>query len=234
MAKIISYSEKMREIRALVNFDYDLRKKLSKYQKEKINKYYNKVKEAKGQPVRIYRPKSNEIKKILKTASGFDLPGFKAILIPNPDPENPYRVKIENKKLIFSNKSGSKVYIPFDILNLIENPEKEINAALKKASGDRIAIACGEFEYRERVSNKERARELLLKFITEYGDKTSNHYFGRWLHGIYSVKIKNQELMDKEMIKKAIYRAAPKGKRKELLKKAGKNEKKNSNGRLRN
>jgi hypothetical protein len=224
------YSDKLKELRPFISFDFDLRKKLKPSEKAKITKYYKRLETAKGQAYRVYRTKNKKTLKILNKISSLNLPGFKVAIIPNPDPENRYSVKIKNGSPIFYNRSGEKIYIEFNKTNLIENPEKEINAALSKANGNTFAIACGEFEYFIRYASKDNVKTQILKFINEYDDKNSNHYFGRWLNGIYSIKIKNQTKMDAEMIKASIYRAATKNKRKKLLKMAGKNEKKNRNG----
>lgn len=219
--KKISYKQKMKEIRSFVNFNYDLRKPLHPRQKGKIDKYWQQIQEAKGQAYRVFRtPNKNNLKRV-QEATGFDLPDFKVAIIPNPDPDNPYKIKFKEKELIFSNATGDKYFIKFNINNLI-NPEthlQEIENTLAQATGDRIAIACGKFEYRERFQSKDRAKETIIEFIHTYGNPEAQNYFGNWLYGIYDIKIKNQKLMDVEMQKRAIYKTMSKKKRKEYLNK---------------
>ncbi len=220
-----SYKDKMKELRGFVDFDYDLRKPLSPRSKGKIEKYWLQLNEAQGQAYRIYRPRNKSRLNKVKDATGFNLPGFKAVIIPSPDPKNPYKVKEKGGQIVFSNSAGEKVFIKFNMPNLLKDADGEITKALNKAKGDRIAIACGKFEYRQRFSSKERAKGVIHEFINTY----DNHQ--KWLFGIYDISIKNQELMDTEMQKKAIYKASTKKQRARLLKGLAKNgKKKNRNG----
>lgn len=204
MAKI-DYKARMRELRGFVDFNYDLRKNLSPASKGKINKYWEELQEAKAQPHRIYRAKSKKQLNAVKSATGFQLPGFKVAIIPNPDPQNPYKVKAIKSGLVFSNSTSDKYFIPFKMDNLATDTQGEIKRALKKAKGDLIAIACGKFEYRQRFDNKQKAEKTLNMFVAKY-DVEGHHHYSKWLLGIYDVKIKNQERLTDEMAKKALYK----------------------------
>lgn len=227
------YKDKLKALRGLVDFDYDLRKPLHPRQKGKINKYYKELQEAKGQPYRIYRPRNKNKLRAVQEAAGMQLKDFKVAVIPNLDPENPTKVKIKNNKVIFSGKYSDRIFRKFNQINLIENTEKEIERILNQMQGDKISIACGKFEFGSGryFSSHESVKEKTLQLINQYSsDKNANNYFQNWLHGLYDISIKNQERLDDTRRFAAIYKATPKRQREKLLRNGKNGKKKNSRG----
>jgi hypothetical protein len=223
-----SYKEKMKELRGFVDFDYDLRKPLQSRSKGKIDTYWKELQESKGQSYRVYRPRSKSRLKQVREAAGVSLKGFKAIPIPNPNPQDPTRVIINKGGVTFSNKSSNKHFFSFNKTALSKDSDKEARRVLAKMDYDRIQIATGKFRYRETISSKKRARELINRFVGQY----ENHK--EWMHGLFGIDIKNQELMDAEMANKAIYKSMTKRQRQAYFAKQKASKKngkaKNSNG----
>ncbi len=226
------YKEMMKELRGLVNFDYDLRKELHPRQKGKIQKYYDELQEAKGQPVRVYRPRNKKKLRAVQDAAGMELNGFKIALIPDTDPNNRIKVDYKNGEVVFKSRHSEKRFIEFDQANLLNDTESEIARVMDLMRGDRTSIACGKFEYGSGryFAIPAEVKDKCLQLINQYSNKEANNFFQNWLHGLYDIKIKNQEQLEDAQRFAQIYKATPRKKRKALKMKAAKNDsKKNRN-----
>jgi len=248
--KVISYKQKMKDIRPFVDFNYNLRENLSSGAKGKIDKYWRELQEAKGQAYRVYRTKDKKKLKAVQKSTGLSLKGFKVGIIPNYDPENPYSVSFKNDQVILRSKYETKILYPFNKKNLSTNAESEIKNTLERSNAQLFGIQCGKFEYRARAMHRKAAAVTALNLVNAYsgitdtGELANNHY-SKWLEGFFSIEVTNQKMHDAAIKKKKKYRHANPKKRKELLnqhkkgyekivkKELAKHDKKNSNGRLR-
>ena len=215
----------LKEIRPLVDFNYDLRKKLPPQSKGKIQKYYNALKQAQGQKTRIYRPRSKSKLRLVQKAAGMELNGFRAALIPDLDPENKIRVVIKNGQVTFKTRHSNKIFHEFNIPNLINDENAEIDRVLNSMNYDFMSIACGEFEYGSGryYQDKQSVKQKTLHLINQYSsDPTANNYFTKWLGGFWGISVKNQEQLDAARLKSRNYKKI-KGKKKN-------GKKKNRNG----
>jgi hypothetical protein len=54
------HAQRLKAIRPFIDFNYDLRKPLSKYQKAKIKTYYDEIDQLTARPNKVYRPRKKE------------------------------------------------------------------------------------------------------------------------------------------------------------------------------
>lgn len=228
----------MKALRGLVNFDYDLRKKLAPASKGKINKYYRELQEAKGQPSRVYRTRDKNKLRAVQKASGQQLSGFTVAIIPNYDPENKYTPIYKDGQVIFSSRYEDKIFYGFDKNKLATDTENHLQEKLDKIPEERIGIMCGKFEYSNRTMNKADAKETAINMINAYngisdnGQLANNHY-KNWLEGFFGIVIKNQKQYNSAMAKKGTFKALTKAQRIKYLKgelNGKKSKAKNRNG----
>lgn len=201
-----NYAKKLREIRPFVNFNFDLRKPLTKHQKAKINKYHKDISALKRQGVQIYRPRSKKHLKAARAAFKHDieLPGYRVAFIPKTGEGN---VKVFfDKKGNIHTKSKYVVsdYIALDPLELLRDPEGYVRKKLQNVDADKYAITAGRNELKGTYDKNPAIREIVrIVNSPKYHNPESNHYAANWLHGVRPLKFKNQESFEHYMRDKA-------------------------------
>lgn len=127
-----NYKKVLKTIRGKINFDYDLRKPLTKYKKSRIKRAYRELSQYKSK--RLVNPPRkrgeneqsyNRRIRAMKRAHGQDNTDIAGIFINAPSNAH-YRTKKGGKvEWKFVNKSGRKVrekFIPLDGMQLVESP----------------------------------------------------------------------------------------------------------------
>lgn len=204
------YSAKLRAIRSYVDFDYDLRRKLSSAAKRKINRYAAALQEISARSNSVYRGRDikrvREVQKLSRNE--FDtLPGFRVAFVESPR-ANPVKVRISKSgKVRLVAKFFELEYIAFDPRRLAESPEDETKRAMSESPAKWFRVSTGKFSiataYDRNVLPAEVAK-LVSRYDIDAKDpsrlvsgKSLNHHYSRWLNGIISLEVQNQtELED--------------------------------------
>jgi len=226
------YSKKLKAIRGYVDFDYDLRKRLHPNSKRKINKYFEAINTIQARPNKVYRSKNKKRVKEVQSfgRNGFDgLPGIKVAFYESPA-ANPVKIKFDKKGLHAKGKYFDIRYVPFDLQNLLDNPNGEVNRALndsgtKGAKYFRLSVGeNGQFNIaspRARESVPGFINQLMEKYTKTTDDgKPNNNYWANWLHGLLPMTVKNQTSLDDFLIKENRQREAIKDKRRKARRNA--------------
>jgi hypothetical protein len=137
---------KLKEIRSVVSFDYDLRSKLSYRQIKKIEKYYNEYQTFANSFNYVYRPKSKKHLRQAQLSTGIDkeFKQFKVAFIPTAEkPEivetKKGRVKVINKpKISFSKTGDLQIKSKFLNTKIITLDQKLLTQMNKDQIGDYI------------------------------------------------------------------------------------------------
>lgn len=187
-----NYSQLMRDIRPYVEFDFDLRHKLTPAQKSKISRYHAQIEALSVRPHQVFRTSN---KKNLKAAQEFGQhdPRFtqiKVAFIPNANPADetgkPAKLKLEFNKDGTVTSRGEHVItrnIRFDRRKLVtlakldeesDDPEASevvdyINKLIKRAPPSKAyAIQAGAFEISRTFTRADIAAEVQKKMM-RYG-----------------------------------------------------------------
>lgn len=192
------HAQRLKAIRSFVNFDYDLRKPLTKHQKRRIKTYFDEIDALTARPYHAYRPKD---KARLRTAQEYAqhekrLPGLKVAFIPTNGVEKPKIRFTKSGELIAETKHIRTRFLEFDELALIEDAKAHTNDVI---SQDPIAksftILAGRYEIPNSYS-RERVGEWVAKFAEKYGNQDLNNYFGNWMVGLSAHHFKEQADFD--------------------------------------
>lgn len=210
------YARRLRAIRPFVNFDFDLRSKLTAAQKRKITIYYNEVEALTHRPYHVYKPKS---KKRLKAAQNFaqhdkSLPGLKVAFVPVSNPDKAPKIRFNKRgEMIVKTDYVSTRHIPLDPLELVKDAAGHVEQAIKSIkTADRFQILAGKYEIPHAYGRKFIGREV-AKLVVKYADADKNNYFGNWLIGVNVLHFDNQDNVDDYLAEKSKSRAAIKRKK---------------------
>lgn len=197
-------STRLKEIRPFVNFNYDLRKPLTKSAKAKIKKYHDLISEFKSHTVTVKRFKRKDRLKAAQaysqTPKGY--PALKVAFIPGEDvPELKWtgknKLKIKVKK-----KGGGEIlvdFIEFDEDAILDDPGEHVRELLKEHPDAKwFTIAAGIHEMRHAHKRNFIAREverLAMRYSGDapFSNPDQNHYYGNWMRGLRVYDFKNQE-----------------------------------------
>lgn len=184
---VIDYKQRMKLMRSFVDFDYDLRKPLSPQSKAKINRYHAEYKRLIARPNQIYRARKPKRLQAAQTLGGHDktLKGFKVAII-QADPYDRAQVKFDSKGKAYtvSNHVTSRL-IELDTLALVDDSFAEVERAIAHTNSNAFTIAAGPFEI-ARGYDAATLPNAINELTTKYSEEDDNHYFGNWLHGVYS------------------------------------------------
>lgn len=179
---------------------YDLRKKLAPQSKAKLNKIRDIYISTLHVPnPYIFTPRKNHLK---STAEYTNLSTKWKRYVINKKPEE--EIYFKNGKMRLKSKYIDSGRINFDLFELINDTEKEINRVTENIDYDTVKLICGDSyigghaNYKNYNGGKKRktARAELLqdvnKLMNIYDNPEDNGYFGNWLFGIETIKLKNQ------------------------------------------
>lgn len=189
------HAQRLKDIRPFINFNYDLRKPLTKYQKRRIKQYWDEIDKLTARPYQIYRPRS---KVHLKKAQIFaqhekNLPGLKVAFIPVSNPNKKTKIRFTKKgELIAETEHVRTRFLEFDMFELINDP---VGHAQELVDGDpfgkAFSILAGQFEIPAAYS-RNLVAEQVGKYALKYSNEEANNYFGNWMNGLNSHHFKNQ------------------------------------------
>jgi hypothetical protein len=199
VTKSIDYRKRLKTLRPYVNFNYDLRKKLSSGAKRKINRYYNAYTRLtdKTRNATVYRPRRKDHLKKAQFKAGHNpaLTEFKVAFLPSSPGETPHIRWSKTGDIIVSSDFVSEKYIPFNVHALIADPEKELKRAIKKLGNVQIYnFQAGDHEITSMsIVDAEAAVYAGMELINDdrYSSET-HHFYGDWMHGIKGYNLKNQ------------------------------------------
>lgn len=213
------HAQRLKAIRPFVDFNYDLRKPLSQYQKSKIKTYYDEIKQLTARPYQSYRPRN---KGRLKKAQEFaqhekQLSGLKVAFIPVANPKQRTKISFDKSgELIAETQHVRTRFIPFDPELLILDPEQHARDVIDNSKAKRFGILAGAFEIPNSYS-RSRLPTWVGKLAAAYSKADKNNYFGNWMVGLSAHTFKEQSDFDD-------YRNA-KNKAKQAIQKERKNRK---------
>lgn len=191
--------ERLKEIRPFVNFNLNINEikkgNLSNYEKRKIKRYYDEIKELTAHPHYAYKPRSQERRKAAeKFANQKGLNGLKAVFIPvKKDGEKP-NLKFKDGEMYYTDDNTEIHAAEFNKQALLKDPNKEINRAKKELKGSNyFTVMCGKHESIKHIRDKDTINELIIQWQTQYKETE------KWLNGLYGYKTKNQSSFNEYM-----------------------------------
>jgi len=194
---MIDHINRFKKIKKYVNFNYDLRSvnnnNLSDYDKRKIKKYYDELKELLSKPNYVYRPRN---KKRLKAARDFadmsNLQGFKPIVIlKNDNQDKKPKIKFDkNNKMTVETDFVTTHDYDFNKTRLINDTAAEVDRALKSMpkNAKSFTLKVGKHETKQYYGAEDLLEET-NRFLSQYADKKVTS----WFNGIYGYSYNNQK-----------------------------------------
>lgn len=178
------HAQRLKQIRGFVNFDFDLRKPLSKYQKAKIKKYHDEIDALTARPYQVYRPQSKDR---LKKAQQFAqhekrLPGLKVAFIPTDGKKVRVNFSKSGDIAISSDHVTTRV-IELDKFELIDDPTGYVADKIKNRMEDSYTVLAGRYEIPVGLT-KSTLPAYVARLTMKYASEDANNYFGNWLHGV--------------------------------------------------
>jgi hypothetical protein len=180
------HAQRLKAIRGFINFDFDLRKPLSRYQKQKIKTYYDEIDALTARPYYSYRPRDKtRLAKAQKYAQHEkSLPGLKVAFIPTNGKDKP-KIRYNNKsELIVSTKHISSRLLEFDKNELIKDAKSHVEKVIKRdKTAKRFTILAGKYEIPNSYS-RSIVPEQVVNLALKYSAPEANNYFGNWMVGL--------------------------------------------------
>jgi len=202
------HAQRLKEIRRFVDFDYDLRKPLSKAAKRKIKEYHDEITALTNRPYQVYRPKRRDhLHEAQEFAQhGKRLPGLKVAFLP-VDGSNKVKLRFTKHGVVGKTKHVVITDVKLSVSQLLINPEKHVNERIAGNPAKQFTVQAGRYEipspYLPSTIGKAVAR-LVSRYGAESGyDEDNNHYFGRWLHGLKAYEFEQQAGLQEYLIEKA-------------------------------
>lgn len=186
------HSQRLKEIRPFVDFNYDLREPLSRAAKRRIKKYHDEITALTNRPYQVYRPRN---KSHLKDAQAFaqhgaNLPGLKVAFLPT-DGAHKMRLRFTPKGIQAKTNNVVMTDVALSVRQLLINPIKHVNARIQGNPAKQYTIQAGRYEIPHPYL-PETVAQGVAKLVMAYGDKESPHYFGLWLHGLKAYRFEAQ------------------------------------------
>lgn len=217
-AEIIA-KEKVKELRPYLKAakSIDLRRNLTRKEKNLINKAWIDYQELTSRPVKIFRSKNKKNMKVAKAFSRQELEKgdvkFDVAFVPVADPKA--KLSFKNNQLRIRSRYVNVQSIFFDMKNLMKNPIEEINRAINShPNAKQFKIMAGKHLFngglvrslvQSRVLNlMERYKPGGERYGKEQGSDTisgkDNHY-KNWLLGLEIYEAENQEIVENYLLK---------------------------------
>lgn len=196
------HASRLKAIRPFVNFNYDLRKPLSTAAKRKIKEYHDEVEALTNRPYQVFRPRTRAH---LEEAQAFaqhekKLPDLKVAFLPT-DGMHRMRVKFTEHGIRARTKNVTVTDVKLSRRQLLIDPEKHVNERIFGNPAKQFTVQAGRYEI-PRPYLPETVAKGVAKLVAAYSDKTSNHYFGRWLHGLKAYQFTQQGTLQEYLIEK--------------------------------
>lgn len=196
------HAQRLKAIRQYVNFDYDLRKPLSTAAKKKIKTYYDEITALTNRPYQVFRPRTRAH---LQEAQAFaqherNLPALKVAFLPT-DGSSKMRVKFTKRGIRAKTRNVVMTDVKLSVRQLLIDPEKHVNDRIQNNPAKQFTIQAGRYEIPQPYLPTTVARGV-ARLVAAYSNKDSNHYFGRWLHGLKAYEFKEQGTLQEYLIAK--------------------------------
>lgn len=206
------HAQRLKDIRAFVNFNYDARKPFTKYQKSKIKKYHDEINALTARPYQVYKPRKKDR---LKQAQQFaqhekNLPGLKVAFIPT-DGVSPVKLRFNKKGEISAvSEYVTTRIIKLDTDALLKDAAKHVASRIKNRVENSYTVLAGRYEIPVGLT-KATLPNYVEKLTTKYNKEKGNSYHGNWLHGVAAHQFTNQAnfseyLNEKQINKKKLQR----------------------------
>lgn len=188
------HAQRLKAIRPYINFNYDLRKPLSSYQKSKIKKYFDEVDALTARPFHVYRPRKKER---LKKAQEFgqhekQLPGLKVAFIPSNGKDKPKIHFNSAGDIVATTEHITTRVLSLDTFELIKDPVGHVKSVIAKdKKAKRFTVLCGRYEIPVSQS-RATIPEFVARLTARYDNEAANNYHGNWLHGLAGHHFNNQ------------------------------------------
>lgn len=210
-------AQRLKEIRRFVSFDYDLRKPLSQYAQRKIKTYHDEITALTNRPYQVYRPR---LAAHLGEAQEFAqhekrLPGLRVAFIPT-DGTNKVTLRFTAKGVVGKTKYVRITDVKLSVSQLLINAEKHVNERIQGNPAKQFTVQAGRYEIPQPYLPSTIGKAV-ARLVVRYGEDSgltpgSNHYFGRWLHGLKAYEFDAQAGLQEYLIEKQ--KAIKAGKRK--------------------
>lgn len=215
------HTQRLKAIRSFVDFDYDLRKPLSNYQKAKIREYHKEVDQLTARPYYAYRPRKKErLAKAQKFAQHEkSLPGLKVAFIPTNGNKKP-KITFNKGEFSISTDHVKSNLLEFDKHELINDPIGHVNDVIKRdKKAKRFTILAGKYEIPNSYARGVVAGQV-AKLSEKYSNDKLNNYFGNWMVGLTAHHFKHQssfnDYREAKMKAKVRVKAARKNKKRRI------------------
>ena len=189
------HAQRMKEIRSFVNFDFDLRKELTPYQKSKIKKYHDEITALTARPYQVYRSKDKtRLSKVQKFAQHEkQLAGLKVAFVPTNGKDKAV-IKISKKgQVTASTHHITTRLLELDTDELLNDPKAHVNKVITRdKAAKRFSVLAGRYEIPVTL-DRGLVAEYVANLTAKYSNDAANNYHGNWLHGLAAHHYKNQD-----------------------------------------
>lgn len=178
----------MREIRPYVDFDYDLRKKITGGAAAKIIRYAEEIRALSSRGGRVYRTRNAENLLAAQTYGNHSIyTGMLAAFLPVEAAGD--KAVISKGKIKVVGKYVTSYVLLFNQRRLVSDTLAEVTTATAKTKSNSFTILCGEHSIAGSVTKRALGAEI-LRLTEKYTGGA--HYFGQWLKGVKAHIFKNQ------------------------------------------
>lgn len=186
------HAERLRQIRPFVSFNYDLREKLSRSAQKKIKRYHDEIAALTNRPYQVYRPRLTGRLRAAQEFAQHDkyLPQLRVAFIPT-DGTNKVRLSFTRSGIRGHTEHVSSEIVRLSLQGLLINAEAYVRTRLRNHSAEHFTIQAGRYEIPIGYL-KETVPRAVARLVNKYSNEQSNHYFGRWLHGLRAYYYENQ------------------------------------------
>ncbi len=194
------YKKMYKMIKSYINYDIDLRKPLTRGNKQIITKYFKefaRLTDGKPYDIQLYRSKKKDRLTQVQQLAGQDtkLKLFKVAFVPKTSPQQKIRFNKDGEPYVKS-VYVKATFIPLDPERLAEeNPSEYVNSLIGNREEKSFSIQAGDYEIPATYS-KDVIGKAVSKLCLKYNNEDSNNYFANWLGGIFANKFDNQSSLD--------------------------------------
>jgi len=211
------HGERLKKIRRFVDFDYDLRKPLTKSQRAKVRRYYEEISALTNRPYQVFKSRN---KKNLRDAqiyanNGRNLPGLTVAFIPT-DGKNRVKLTFRKKGVIAKTKHVTATVIYLDTDELLVDPVAHVNDLIKNHPAEQFTVRADVYEIPSPYM-RSTIGDAVARYVNRYGEANGltpddNHYYAHWLHGLNAYTFQDQGDLNEYLLEKQ--RGIKAGKRK--------------------
>lgn len=186
------HSQRLKQIRPFVSFNYDLRKPLSTSAKKKIKKYHDEITALTNRPFQVYRARNSDH---LRDAQKFaqhekDLPELRVAFLPT-DGTNKMQLRFTKSGVKGKTKNVVMSDVLLSVRKLLADPEGHVNERIRFNPAKQFTIQAGRYEI-PRPFLPQTVGKAVARLVARYSDEEQNNFFGNWLHGLKAYEFDGQ------------------------------------------